>query len=212
MKKINLDTWPRAQHFYFFKGFDKPQFNITTNLDLSLLYQYAKSKQYSFTDCYLYCLLKAVNGYKPMRYRIVDELPVEVDELIASTVFLKEDDTFRFIPLMLQRDISEFAAHAAKQKQQFLNKTLLDEQFTLRETSVAQIHVSILPWFNFSSFEHATTNTSACAGIPKFVFGQYQKDSGLIPLNIEVHHALLDGIHVAQFLTTLNKVISELIK
>ncbi|MCF6435102.1 CatA-like O-acetyltransferase [Pseudoalteromonas sp. MMG022] len=212
MKKINLDTWPRAEHYHFFKGFDKPHFNITTNLDLSLLYRYAKQQQYSFTDCYLYCLLKAVNSYTPMRYRIVDGLPVEVDELMASTVFLKEDDTFRFIPLSLQQNITEFAAHTAKQKAIYLNKTLLDEQFMLRETSAAQIHVSILPWFNFSSFSHAATSQGTCVGIPKFVFGQYQIESGLMPLNIEVHHALLDGVHVAQFLTTLNKVISEVVK
>ncbi|CAM3955119.1 CatA-like O-acetyltransferase [Pseudoalteromonas byunsanensis] len=212
MKKINLKTWPRAEHFHFFKGLDKPHFNITTNLDFSSLYQYAKTNQLCFTDCYLYCLLKAVNSYEPMRYRIIEGVPVEVDELIASTVFLKEDDTFRFIPLSLHQSIREFAAHTAQQKQVFLNKTLLDEQFMLRETGVAQIHVSILPWFNFSSFSHAATSTGTCSGIPKFVFGQYQKNSGLIPLNIEVHHALLDGIHVAQFLTTLNKVISELIK
>ncbi|CAH9051297.1 Chloramphenicol acetyltransferase 3 [Pseudoalteromonas holothuriae] len=211
MKKIDLDTWPRAQHFHFFKGFDKPHFNITTHVDFSALYQFARTNGYSFTQSYLYCLLKAVNQCTSMRYRIVDDQPVEVDELMASTVFLKGDETFRFTPLYLKKNLGEFCEHVHEQKSYYMNQALLTQEFELRETQVSQIHVSVLPWFNFTSFSHAAHETSHCSGVPKFVFGQYQHNTGLMPLNIEVHHALMDGVHVAQFLTTLKQVIFELV-
>ncbi|NOU49630.1 chloramphenicol acetyltransferase [Pseudoalteromonas sp. JBTF-M23] len=211
MKRIDLNTWPRAQHFHFFKSFDKPQFNLTTHLDFSSLYQFAKANQYSFTLCYLYCLLQALNQYAPMRYRIQDGQPCEVDEVTLSTVFLKEDETFRFTPLSVKGSFEQFCAHACSQKAHYLDQSLLNEALELRETHIAQVYVSILPWLNFTSFNHASTDTSHCSGIPKFVFGQYQDSTGLMPLNIEVHHALLDGIHVAQFLTTLKQAIFELV-
>ncbi|BBN82062.1 chloramphenicol acetyltransferase [Pseudoalteromonas sp. A25] len=211
MKPIDLKTWPRAQHFHFFKGFEKPHFDITTHVDFKPLYQFAKNKNVSFTHCYLYCLLQAIHRYAPMRYRIVDGLPVEVPKVTASTVFLKDDDTFRFTPLHLHENLTLFCEHVSRQQAVYLEQTLLNERFELRQTHEAQVYVSILPWFNFSSFSHAATDTSNCSGIPKFVFGQYQKETGLMPVNIEVHHALLDGVHVAQFLTTLNKVVLELL-
>ncbi|MBD1584251.1 CatA-like O-acetyltransferase [Pseudoalteromonas sp. S16_S37] len=210
MKPIDLKTWPRAQHYHFFKSFDKPQFNITTQLDCSSLYRFAKANKYSFTLCYLYCLLQAVNRYAPMRYRIKDGQPYEVDKVTASTVFLKDDETFRFTPLDAKENFEQFCAYASTQKELYLEQSLLNEKLELRETHIAQVYVSILPWFNFSSFSHAATKTNECSGIPKFVFGQYQHNTGLMPLNVEVHHALLDGIHVAQFLTTLKQAILEL--
>ena len=68
------------------------------------------------------------------------------------------------------------------------------------------IHISVLPWLNFSAFSHAFSEGESL-GIPKFVFGQFDKHTGTMPLAIDVHHSLMDGLHVAKFINTLqNKV------
>lgn len=63
------------------------------------------------------------------------------------------------------------------------------------------IHYSILPWINFSNLSHAH-DYKRTDSIPKFVFGKYTELNGrcLLPLSIEVNHALMDGIHVARYL------------
>ncbi|ALO42543.1 CatA-like O-acetyltransferase [Pseudoalteromonas phenolica] len=211
MKKIDLDTWPRAEHFKFFLPFSQPYFNVVIDLDAKLLFKYAKSQQLSFTACYLYCLQEAVERYAPMRYRIVDDEPVEVSGVSLSTVFLRADESFRFVPLEIQNSLLEYCDHYTHQKQNFLGKPLLNSYFVENADKITQMYISILPWFKFSGFKHAE-HTPIASGIPKVVFGQYQKEQGTLPISIEVHHALMDGLHISQFIDVFNQVVAEICK
>jgi chloramphenicol O-acetyltransferase type A len=209
MKKIDLSVWPRAEHFKFFLPFNQPYFNVVLDVEVKSLFEYAKSEQISFTACYLYCLHEAIARYAPIRYRIVDEHPVEVENVVLSTVFLKEDESFRFVPLKYKDGIKAFNQHYDKQKQLHLNKTLINPLFLETAERVEQVYISILPWFKFTGFKHAE-HTSMQSGIPKIVFGKYQKEQGTMPISIEVHHALMDGLHISQFIDVFIQVIAEI--
>ncbi|TLX47042.1 chloramphenicol acetyltransferase [Pseudoalteromonas phenolica] len=209
MKKIDLDTWPRAEHFKFFLPFSQPYFNVVIDLEMKALFKFAKSQQLSFTACYLYCLQEAVARYAPIRYRIVDNEPVEVTDITLSTVFLRSDESFRFVPLETQNSLLAFCEHYTQQKHTFLDKPLLNPSFIEGADKITQMYISILPWFKFSGFKHAE-HTPVASGIPKIVFGQYQKEQGIIPVSIEVHHALMDGLHISQFIDAFNQVVAEI--
>ena len=62
------------------------------------------------------------------------------------------------------------------------------------------IHYSTLPWIKFTSISHAR-KISRMDSIPQMVFGKYFKDGATskMPFSIEVHHALIDGYHVAKY-------------
>ena len=210
MKKIDLTTWSRAEHFKFFLPFSQPFFNIVLDLEVKPLFEYAKSQQISFTASYLYCLHTAVQQYPPIRYRIVDRGPVEVENITLSAVFLRDDESFRFVPLEFQKSLVDYELHYQRQKSFHLKKPLLNSMFTNSADNIDQIYISILPWFKFTSFKHAE-NAAFDSGIPKIVFGQYQKEQGVLPVSIEVHHALMDGLHISQFVAVFNQVIAELI-
>ena len=211
MKKIDRTTWPRAEHFDFFLPFSQPYFNVVIDLEVGGLFKFAKLRQLSFTACYLYCLQKVVERYAPIRYRIVDNKPVEVTDITLSTVFLRSDESFRFVPLKTQNSLLEYCEHYTQQKDTFLDKRLLNQSFIEGADKIEQMYISILPWFKFSGFKHAehTPNTS---GIPKVVFGQYQIEQGTLPVSIEVHHALMDGLHISQFIDVFNQVVAEICK
>ena len=210
MKKIDMSVWPRAEHFKFFLPFNQPYFNVVLDLEIKTLFDFAKTNQLSFTACYLYCLHQAVAGYAPIRYRIVGEQPVEVENIALSTVFLKEDESFRFVPLKNQDGIKAFHQHYDQQKQLHLNKTLINPLFLETAERVEQIYISILPWFKFTGFKHAE-HTPISSGIPKIVFGQYQQEQGVMPISIEVHHALMDGLHISQFIDVFYQVIADVV-
>jgi len=59
--------------------------------------------------------------------------------------------------------------------------------------------LTTLPWLHFTSFTHA--REQAHADIPKFAFGRVQEEGGRswMPLALEVHHALMDGADVGDF-------------
>ena len=82
------------------------------------------------------------------------------------------------------------------------------KDFNDNEGQLNTLHISVLPWLNFTSFKHATHLPNEL-GIPKLVFGEYDKNSGMMSLSIEVHHALMDGIHVAKFVKLLQSYFNE---
>jgi len=206
--KIDLNTWPRAQHFEFFKGFSDPYFNVTVNINAQTLFEYTKLNNLSFFHCYLFLTLKAANDYQPMCLRIKNDDALEVKSVNASVVQLCEDDSFRFSYIDFENEFSVFndkaklAADKAKQADFFSN------DFNDNEGQLNTLHISVLPWLNFTSFKHATHLPNEL-GIPKLVFGEYDKNSGMMPLSIEVHHALMDGVHVAKFVKLLQSYFNE---
>jgi chloramphenicol O-acetyltransferase type A len=73
-----------------------------------------------------------------------------------------------------------------------------------------RIHFTTLPWLSFTSFSHAR-NWKREDSIPKIAFGKFIKEHGrtLLPFSVEVHHALMDGLHVGRYLTRLEEALAE---
>ena len=71
------------------------------------------------------------------------------------------------------------------------------------------IHFTTLPWLHFTSFTHA--REQAHADIPKLAFGRVLEEAGRqwMPLALEVHHALMDGADVGDFVNGFEALMSE---
>jgi len=200
--KIDLKTWSRAQHFEFFKGFSDPYFNVTVNINAQVLFEFVKERSLSFFHSYLFLTLKAVNDYQPMRLRIKEGEALAVSPVNASIVQLCDDESFRFSYIDFDSDFTEFNSKAKLAADKAKADCFFSSDFNNNEGQLNTLHISVLPWLNFTSFKHATHLPNEL-GIPKLVFGEYDKNSGMMPLSIEVHHALMDGVHVAKFVKLL---------
>jgi chloramphenicol O-acetyltransferase type A len=62
------------------------------------------------------------------------------------------------------------------------------------------IRFSVLPWLDFSSISHARDFAQEDSA-PRITFGKITEAEGqhTMPVSIHAHHALVDGLHVAQF-------------
>ena len=206
--KIDLKTWPRAQHFEFFKGFSDPYFNITVNLNVKDLFVFAKNNGLSFFHSYLFLTLKAANNYQPMCLRIKNDDALEVKPVNASVVQLCDDESFRFSYIDYDNNFNQFDSKAKLAADKAKRAGFFSNDFNNNEGQLNTLHISVLPWLNFTSFKHATHLPNEL-GIPKLVYGEYDKSSGMMPLSIEVHHALMDGVHVAKFVKLLQSYFDE---
>jgi len=70
------------------------------------------------------------------------------------------------------------------------------------------IHFTTLPWISFTSFSHAR-NWGRDDSVPKIAFGRFTKMEGslLLPMSVEVHHALMDGLHVGRFVNHMEAAL-----
>ena len=72
------------------------------------------------------------------------------------------------------------------------------------------IYFTVLPWVSFSSFAHARTPGRG-ESVPRIAFGKFTSENKRtrLPISVEVHHALMDGLHVGRFLARLEEMLME---
>ena len=205
---LDLDTWPRRPAFDYFRTFDKPYFNVCARLDVAELKQaVAERRSGGLALAYHYIALRLANELEPFRLRL-DGGRVLVHPVVhGGTTVLREDGSFGFAYLDHHPDFATFAAQgaatmAAARAGQVSFEPRLDDS--------AVIHCTTLPWVHFSSFSHAR-NWGREDSVPKLAFGRIDVDGtrAWLPLSVEVHHALMDGLHVGQFFQGFEAALRE---
>src|SRR2546428_3288377 len=68
---LDLANWARRDVFEFFRGFDKPYFNICTRLDVTNLLALVRGRSdLGVSLAYHYFSLRVANEMEPFRYRL----------------------------------------------------------------------------------------------------------------------------------------------
>jgi|SRR5215213_7342602 len=94
---LDLERWPRRATFEYFRGYDKPYFNVCAPLDAGPLVELAREVPgTSFFLAYLYLSLRAANEIEPFRYRLSEGRVLVHERIHAGTTLLLEDDRFAF--------------------------------------------------------------------------------------------------------------------
>ena len=194
---LDIDTWNRKDQFRFFKTFDEPFFGVTVQVDCTTAYQKAKAKGVSFFLYYLHKCLLAANAIDGFKYRINGEEVRVFEQVHASATINRPNGTFGFSYMNFDPSFEIFE----KDAQLEIERVQASEGLEPALSGENVIHISSLPWINFTSLSHART-FSFPDSCPKISFGKMtnQGEQKVMPVSIHVHHALMDGIHVGQFI------------
>lgn len=148
------------------------------------------------TQGLFYASLRSANAVEPFRYRIRDQRVFVHEVIHGGSTVMRDNETFGFSYFSFQESFAAFAAEGRREMERVKGTTRLDP----RTDDDDLIHYSVIPWISFTSFAHARRwNTDDT--VPKLVFGKYFERDGRVrlPVSIEVHHALMDGLHVGRF-------------
>ncbi len=202
---LDLENWNRKEHFYFFKEYDNPFFNICASIDVTSLLTYAKEQHLSFFIASLFLSLRAANSINEFRYRIRGDRVVVHDVVHAGSTVLNSDQTFSFCYFDYDGNFQTFNQEATQKLETYKRGF---KSFEALEDRDDLIHYSIIPWVSFTNFSHAKRFKTEDS-VPKIVFGKYHEDSGMMkmPVSVEVHHALMDGIHVGKFFERFQELL-----
>jgi chloramphenicol O-acetyltransferase type A len=205
-KPLDLNNWPRKDHFHFFRKFEEPFFGVCVQVDCTKAYETAKANGYSFFLYYLYQSLKAANAIEPFRYRIIDDEVFVYDNVHASPTINRPDGTFGFAYMDYKDNLNEFILAAKQQTERVQQEKGLVP--AMQGENV--IHYSAMPWISFTGLSHARS-FSYKDSIPKISFGKVTEVHGRkqMPVSVHVHHALLDGFHVGQYISQFEQLMHE---
>lgn len=205
---LDLATWPRRDAFDYFRRFDKPYFNVCTRIDVAPLQRFiAQRGRGGLALAYHFIALALANRIEPFRYRL-DGARVRIHPQVeGSTTVLREDGSFGFADLAFAADFDSFAAQAGAAIDAVRSGR---RPFEPKPDDSARIHFTTLPWLHFTSFSHAR-NWGREDSVPKLAFGRIDMDGAhaWMPLSVEVHHALMDGVHVGRFVQAFEAALHE---
>lgn len=206
MRRIDPTTWPRAGAYRHYRPMGAPHLAITVDVDVTELVSDCKARGGSLFATMLHRLIHAANTVPELRQRIRDdddgEHVVEHDRVDPAFTVGVDGGLFNVATVPLQDDLQAFSDHVAAQSEALRHVTELQPFDGLRDDLV---YLSCLPWLRFTSLTHPV-HTDRPDTVPRIAWGRFGDDGRgriTMPVNIQAHHALVDGGHLAQFFAAL---------
>jgi chloramphenicol O-acetyltransferase type A len=201
-----MDGWKRREHFNYFKGLSYPHFNVCGNLDITDYYNFIKENGLPFFITILYASVKAANSIKEFRYRIREDKVVVHDNVSPSFTVMTEDEVFSFCTVEYIDNYNDFKDSTS------LGIEKVKNNFSIKDEPGRDdlLYITSLPWVSFTSITHPVI-MNPVDSIPRISWGKYFEDNGRIklPLSIQAHHALVDGIHVGQYFKIIQDILDN---
>ncbi|CEH33772.1 type A chloramphenicol O-acetyltransferase [Romboutsia lituseburensis] len=200
---INKEEWHRKEYFDHYFNEIPCTYSMTVKLDITKI----KNSDRKLYPTMLYFITKVVNRHSEFRTAIDinGNLGVFDEMLPCYTVFNKESETFSNIWTQYCDSYDEFCKLYEKDIEMFGSVKKMIAKPDIPENNFP---VSMIPWTTFDGF-----NLNLQKGyqylLPIFTMGKYYEENSryILPLAIQVHHAVCDGFHVSRFVNELQELV-----
>ena len=207
MKRIDMADFPRRDHFNHFVGMAYPYVGVTVDVDVTDLLAFCREKGHSFYLLVLHAVALAADEVPQLRQRIDGVGVAEYDTCPTSHTELKAAGTYAYCTLHHHLPLAEYLAKAEAAREAARTFGSIEEEDEVQ----SMYFISTLPWLHYTQLVQPV----ACGeeSNPRFTWGKYQQnDRGrvMMPLSVLAHHALVDGLHIAQFYDAFNRQLQLL--
>jgi chloramphenicol O-acetyltransferase type A len=215
MRVIEMDSWPRRQHFNLYNAMDFPHINLCMQVDITGLWAVRSRLDVSPTIILTYVITRAANNVPEFRQRIQGDVVVEYEVVHPLITVLGENDLFGVTTLEYDPDFNAFAASAGERILKARDEPSLTEFLHDPGAEPARddmLSMTILPWLVFTGF--AITRRPQNDTIPLIAWGKVRQDGegSMLPLFVNSHHALVDGVHIARFAAQIEQESQHLVE
>jgi chloramphenicol O-acetyltransferase type A len=213
MKPVFPELGARSHAYGFFRNAHVPRWGLTARVDVAPLLAALPAWRAAVAGltpfvAYHHAVLRAANSVPALRQRLLQHGgAVEWPTLDASPTVLRSDESFAIALLPYAprlRDFAEPALAAVAAAQQ------PGTPWSISSEPSGELHMTTLPLVAFTHFSHAR-RTAFDDATPSLALGKFQRDASScwMPVNLEVHHALVDGLHVGRFFQALEALLAE---
>lgn len=207
--KIELDKWKRKEYFEHYLKEVPCSFSLTADIDISVLLEYVKKNGLMLYPILIYMLAKVVNAHQEFRtcFNEQGELGYWDEMDSAYTVFHEDDKSFSVLWSSYAEEFEKFYQNYIRDLHDFGDKKGLIAKPAAKQN---QFNVSCLPWVNFSSFNLNLPQSNKYL-LPIFTWGKYTEKEGkvMMPLAMQLHHAVCDGFHAGLLVNELQVLCDE---
>lgn len=209
LKPLDMQSWPKAQSFYYYTQMAPTTYTVNVNLDVTILRNTLKSKGYKFFPAYLYLVTRTLGrqsdfcismqeGNLGFWEQLTPMYPqFHEDDKTTSLLWTEYDESFE---AFYQNYIVDTAAHGDS------HGILSSKGLPPANTYI----VSCIPWFSFNSFSLHNHGIKDYF-FPSFEAGGFTEVGGIIsmPLSVTVHHATIEGYDLKVFFEELQRAMNN---
>ena len=205
---IDLNEWSRGNLFQFYIGKMRIVMSLTVDIDVANLKLYSKKTGIPFYSLMLWVVSKVINDHDEFKYGWDNEGNlIRWDYVSPShTDFHSDDENFTKMVTEYTDDLPEFYGRVMADRERHKNdRAVLDNQ------PLNFFDVSCLPWVRYKHFDvHVFDEGKFLA--PVVTWGKYEQVDGklLMPLTMNIHHAVADGFHLSRFFNEVQELIDSL--
>ena len=204
-RQIDMDNWERKGAFEHFTTIAKSSYSLTVNVDITKFLSYIRKNDYRLYPAFTWVVSKALNNHT--------EFKMGFDENSNLGYY----DTIYPGYAVLNNKIKQVNNLCTEYKDDFkiFYRNMVFDMDSNKETGISPkwhqntFIVSCLPWLSYSSF--STNNESEHLFLfPMVVWGKYfeQGERTLMPLTLQIHHAVADGYHCSLFYKDVDDTIN----
>ena len=211
MKELDLENWNRKDIFNLYYQFDIPQISLCTPLEVTNVYNFAKSKDLSFYFCLCHVFYTALLKFEEYMIRsIKGKIVIEDGEYVNICAKKQGEEIFKIVTGKYYPDIVKFCNETKKilQTQTTFTKPLPP---SARRSQVIA-YMSCAPWFEFTHITHPQ-DVQRNSFVPHISFDKMkinEKGERWINVSLQVNHAAVDGALIAKLLDEVKSIINHL--
>jgi chloramphenicol O-acetyltransferase type A len=206
LRVIDPATWSRREAFELFRGFGFPYLSVTADVNVSVLHRTHHRRGFSFTVGLAHALATAANEVPALRQRLRGDVVVEHAVVHPSITVLADGDAFRFATLRYDPAFLRFAADAGER----IDRARHAETLWSEPDRDDLLFMTTLPWVSFTAVVHPVP-LDPPDSVPRIAWGRFRIVGRrvLLPLNIQAHHALVDGIDIGRFFQGVGEICAS---
>ncbi len=204
--KIDMQNWHRRGTYLHFLNDIPCTYSMTVNIDITKFLAEINERKMTFFPSMLYAISKTVNNHNEFRMDVDENGHLGYYDIShpCFTVFHKKTETFTNVWTEYSDVFYDFLQNYTEDMNMYKNDYLNSKPLQYKNN----FSVSVLPWTSFTGF-----NLNLPKGYthfpPIFTMGKYyeHENTMLLPMAIQVNHAVCDGFHLSRFVSYLQNFV-----
>lgn len=206
---IDTNAWPRRQHFEHYRHVVPCTYGMTVELDVTAFTETLGRSSWRTYIAQIWAIATIVNRHDEFKMCLnANGEPATWATVHPSfTVFNAKRETFATVWAPYDHDFARFHEAAAAIATEHSRAVDLFPQGAPPPNT---FDVSSLPWVSFTGF-NLNVDGVRDHFAPIFTLGRYTENGNqvLLPLAVQMHHAVVDGFHTARFINELQILIAD---